>query len=109
MTKDADIHSGYETVLVNTDGRGRGHQPKGQTPMAYAVSGARHKLLIIRTATIKGRTRWVIVNVAFKIDKLIEYLAALVKDADKIIFRILENLRVHHIKPVKAWLTEHKG
>ena len=36
-------------------------------------------------------------------------LAALVKDADKKIFLILDNLRVHHSKPVKAWLAEHKN
>ena len=38
----------------------------------------------------------------------VEFLAALVKDADKKIFLILDNLRVYHSKPVKAWLAEHK-
>lgn len=49
-----------------------------------------------------------IVDDAFNSDKLIEFLQALVKDADKKIFLILDNLRVHHSKPVKAWLAEHK-
>ena len=45
---------------------------------------------------------------AFNSDKLIEFLEALIKDAGKKIFLILDNLRVHHSKPVKAWLEKHK-
>jgi hypothetical protein len=32
----------------------------------------------------------------------------LVKGATKKIYLILDNLRVHHSKPVKAWLADHK-
>ena len=63
---------------------------------------------MISTVTNQGKTRWMIVDDAFNSDKLIEFLAALVKDTDKKIFLILDNLRVHHSKPVKAWLADHK-
>jgi len=33
----AEIHWGDETALANTDVRGRGYAPKGQTPVAYTV------------------------------------------------------------------------
>jgi len=36
-------------------------------------------------------------------------LDALLKETDKKIFLILDNLRVHHSKPVKAWLAQHYG
>ena len=49
-----------------------------------------------------------IVDDAFNSDKFIEFLKALIKDADKKVFLILDNLRVHHSKLVKAWLAEHK-
>ena len=39
---------------------------------------------------------------------MIEFLEALIKDAGKKVFLILDNLRVHHSKPVKAWLAERK-
>ena len=39
-------------------------------------------------------------------DKLIEFLEALIKDAEKKVFLILDNLHVHHSKPVKAWVEE---
>ena len=106
--ENAEIHWGDETAVVNTDVRGRGYQPKGQTPVAYAVGGQRQKLSMISTVTNQGKTRWMIIDEAFNSDKLIEFLEALIKDAGKKVFLILDNLRVHHSKPVKAWLAEHQ-
>lgn len=54
-------------------------------------------------------TRWMIIDEAFNADKLIQFLQALIKDAGKKVFLIVDNLRVHHAKPVKAWLQEHKA
>ena len=105
--EDAEIHWGDETAVINTDVRGRGYQPKGQTPVAYAVGGTRHKLSMISTVTNQGKTRWMIIDEAFNSDKLIEFFEALIKDAPKKVFLILDNLRVHHSKPVKAWLAQH--
>jgi transposase len=76
--------------------------------VAYAVGCDRHKLSMISTVTNQGKTRWMIVDEAFNSDKLIEFLAALIKDSDRKVFLILDNLRVHHSKPVKAWLAEHQ-
>lgn len=104
----AEIHWGDETALVNTDVRGRGFAPKGQTPVAYTVGGRREKLSMISTVTNQGKTRWMIIEDAFNSDKLIEFLEMLIKDMDRKVFLILDNLRVHHSKPVKAWLEKHK-
>ena len=106
--QDAEIHWGDETAVVNTDVRGRGYQPKGQTPLAYAAGGQRHKLSMISTVTSQGKTRWMIIDEAFNSDRLIEFLQALIKDAGKKVFLILDNLRVHHSKLVKAWLAERQ-
>jgi transposase len=106
--KDAEIHWGDETAVVNTGVRGRGYQPKGQTPLAYAAGGQRHKLSMISTVTSQGKTRWMIIDEAFNSDRLIEFLQALIKDAGKKVFLILDNLRVHHSKLVKAWLAERQ-
>ena len=50
------------------------------------------------------RTRW-----RHHSDKLIEFLEELIKDSAKKVYLILDNLRVHHSKPVKAWLAEHQN
>lgn len=104
----AEIHWGDETALVNTDVRGRSYAPAGKTPVTYTVGGTRQKLSMIATVTNQGKTRWMIIDEAFNSDKLIEFLEALVKDAGKKVFLILDNLRVHHSKPVKAWAAERQ-
>lgn len=104
--ESAEIHWGDETALVNTDVRGRSYAPMGKTPVAFVVGGTRQKLSMIATVTNQGKTRWMIVDEAFNADKLIEFLGALIKDAGKKVFLILDNLRVHHSKPVKAWVAE---
>ena len=104
----AEIHWGDETALVNTDSRGRSFAPAGKTPVVKTIGGTRQKLSMIATVTNQGKTRWMIIDEAFDADKLIEFLQALIKDADKKVFLILDNLRVHHSKIVKAWVAERK-
>ena len=104
----AEVHWGDETALVNTDVRGRSFAPKGHTPVALAVGGTRQKLSMIATVTNQGKARWMIIDGAFNHERLIEFFESLVKDTGKKIFLILDNLGVHHCKPVKAWLGQHK-
>lgn len=104
----AEIHWGDETALVNTDVRGRSFAPAGKTPVVKTVGGTRQKLSMIATVTNQGKTRWMIIDEAFDAAKLIEFLQALIQDADRKVFLILDNLRVHHSKIVKAWVAEHK-
>jgi hypothetical protein len=63
---------------------------------------------LIATVTNLGKARWMIIDEAFDAEKLIEFLQALNKDAGKKIILILDNLRVHHSKLVKAWVAERK-
>ena len=102
----AEIHWGDETALVNTDVRGRSYAPAGKTPVTFAPGGARHKLSMIASVTNQGKARWMIIDEAFDSDRLIEFLEALTKDAGKKVLLILDNLRVHHSQPVKAWVAE---
>ena len=49
--------------------------------------------------------RWKAFDGALNSDILIDFLRRLVKDADRKTYLILDNLRVHHSKSVKAWLA----
>lgn len=104
-----EIHWGDETALVNTDVRGRSYAPAGKTPVTRSVGGTRQKLSMIATVTNRGKTRWMIIDEAFNADRLIEFLEALIRDAGRKVFLILDNLRVHHSKPVKEWLSTRKA
>lgn len=105
---DTEVRWGDKTALVNTDVRGRSFAPKGQTPVAMAVGGTRQKLSMIATVTNQGKARWMIIDGTFNHERLIEFFESLVKDTGKKTFLILDNLRVHHYKPVKAWLAQQK-
>ncbi len=107
-SQGGEIHWGDETALVNTAVRGRSYAPAGKTPVTYAVGATRQKLSMIATVTNQGKTRWMIIDEAFNADKLIEFLASLIKDAGKKVFLILDHLRVHHSKPVKQWVEGHQ-
>jgi transposase len=102
----AEIHWGDESGLRSDDVRGRGFAPKGQTPV-IRVNNKRHGLSVISTVTNKGQMRWRIFDGALNTSILIDFLRRLIKGASKKLFLILDNLRVHHAKPVKAWLAEH--
>ena len=105
--EDAEIHWGDETALVNTDVRSRSFAPKGKTPVVMAVGGTRQKLSMLASVTNQGKARWMIIDGNFNHEKLIEFFEALVADAGRKVFLILDNLGVHHCKPVKQWLAEH--
>jgi hypothetical protein len=48
-----------------------------------------------------------IIDGNFNHERLIEFLKALIKQAGRKVFLVLDNLGVHHSKPVKKWLEEH--
>ena len=103
----AEIHWGDETGLRSDDVRGRGYAPQGETPVVR-VNHKRHGLSILSTVTNRGQMRWKIFEGALNAEILIDFLRRLVRSAERKVYLILDNLRVHHSKPVKAWLAEHK-
>lgn len=102
----AEIHWGDESGLRSDDVRGRSYAMAGKTPVVR-VNNKRHGLSVISSVTNKGQMRWKIFDGALNAAILIDFLRRLTKDAQKKVFLILDNLRVHHAKPVKAWLAEH--
>jgi transposase len=104
----ADIHWSDESGLRSDDVRGRSFAPKGKTP-TVSVPNKRHSLSIISSVTNKGEMRWKIFDGALNASIFTDFLKRLIKNAKKKIFLIVDNLRVHHSKPVKAWLAAHEG
>lgn len=103
----AQIHWMDETAIVNTDVRGRSYAKRGRTPVVYAP-GSRAKLSMISTVTNRGEACWEIIDGNFKIPRLLSFLQALIKGRRKKIYVIMDNLRAHHSKPVKQWLSENE-
>lgn len=59
---------------------------------------------MISAITNKGLMRFAFHDGAINTDRFIEFLEALIEDAQRKVFLIVDNLRVHHVKLVKAWL-----
>lgn len=104
--ENAEIHWGDESGLRSDDVRGRGFAPKGQTPVVR-VNNKRHGLSVISSVTNKGQMRWRIFDGALNASIFIDFMKRLIRGANKKVFLIVDNLRVHHSKPVKAWLAKH--
>ncbi len=104
--ESAEIHWGDETGVRSDSQHGRSYAPKGKTPV-IRLSAKRTSINMISTVTNQGKVRFMIYKETMNAKLLIKFLQRLIKDADKKIFLILDNLRVHHAKPVKEWLSEH--
>ncbi|MBL8436684.1 MAG: IS630 family transposase [Zoogloeaceae bacterium] len=103
----AEIHWGDETGLRPDDVRGRSYAPAGKTS-EIRVMNRREGLSVMSTVTNRGKVRWKVFEGAMNADILIEFMKRLIKDTGgKKVFLILDNLKVHHAKPDKAWLAEH--
>ena len=105
--EDAEIHWGDETGIRNTSQYGRSYAPKGKTPVKETLA-KRLSLNMISTITNQGKVRFMTYKGTINAQRFIVFLKRLVKGANKKIFIILDNLRVHHSKIVKKWVEENK-
>jgi len=105
--EDAEIYWGDETGLRSSDVRGRGFAPIGKTPVVKATANYEN-LSMVSAITNKGKVSWMIVEGAVNSDRFIEFLNRIILGAERKVFLILDNLRVHHSKLVKEWLEGKK-
>jgi transposase len=103
----AEIHWGDETGLRNDSQHGRSYAPRGKTP-AIRLSAKRQRINLISSITNQGKVRFMTYHEKMNADVLIRFMTRLIKDADQKTFLVLDNLRVHHSKKVKAWLADHQ-
>lgn len=106
--EQAEIHWGDETGMRHDSPHGRSYAPRGHTPV-IRLSAKRASTNMISTVTNQGKVRFMIYRGSMNASRLIQFFTHLLKGANKKIFLILDNLRVHHAKPVKAWLAEARN
>jgi transposase len=102
-----EIHWGDETGLRSDSQHGRSYAPRGKTP-AIRLNAKRESMSLISTVTNQGKIRFMTFSGGMNSQLLIGFMKRLVKDAGRKVFLILDNLRVHHSKLVKAWLEENR-
>jgi transposase len=102
----AAIYWGDETGISNQDQIGRTWALKGQTPV-IARTAKRISQSLISAVSNRGLMRFMLYEGALNVDRFIAFLRRLTKDAEQKVFLIVDNLKVHHAKRVKAWLASH--
>jgi len=101
----AEIHWGDETGIRNNSQYGRSYAPIGKTPTKETMA-KRITLNMVSTVTNQGKVRFMTYEGTMNAQRFIIFLKRLIKGATKKIFLILDNLKVHHSKIVKAWVAK---
>lgn len=104
--ENAEIYWGDETALQNTANYARGYAPKGHTPV-LEVESKKMKLNLLSAISNRGKLRFTITKESINADILIDFMKRLVRDTERKVLLILDNLRVHHAKKVKSWVWKH--
>jgi len=106
--ENAEIFFGDETNIQNAANYIRGYAPKGKPPVVK-VEAKRCKVNMLSAISKSGKLRFMLYKDNMNADKLIDFMSRLVRCADKKVFLILDNLRVHHSKKVQIWLDKNQN
>ena len=106
--EDAEIQWADETACVSLPSVIKGYAPKGKTPVMEHTA-KRFKINMISSITNRGKLRFMVYEQNMDANLFVTFLERLIESSDKKVFLILDNLRVHHAKIVKAWVEEHKN
>ena len=105
--EDAEINWGDETGIRSDNVVGRSYAPCGKTPIQH-VKGKPEKINMISAITNRGKVRFMFYREMMNAGLLKRFMTRLIQSADRKIFLILDNLRVHHSRELVAWLESHK-
>jgi hypothetical protein len=103
----AEIHWGDETGVRSCCHTGRGYARPGQTP-ELKVPGTRFSVNMISSITNQGKVRFMIYCGRMNAELFLVFLARLIDGAEKKIFLIVDNLKVHDAALVREWVREHE-
>jgi transposase len=102
----AVIYWGDETGISNQDQIGRSYAPKGRTPVVRRTA-KRVTQSLIAAVSNRGLMRFMLYEGALNVERFLAFLRRLTKDAGRKLFLIVDNLKVHHARKVKAWVASH--
>jgi len=105
--ENAEIQWADETACVSLPSIIKGYAPKGKTPVMEHTA-KKFKINMISSITNRGKLRFMVYEQNMDANLFITFLERLIASSDKKIYLILDNLRIHHAKLVKAWVEEHQ-
>ena len=106
-SENAEIQWGDETGIKNSSHYGRSYAPKGKTPVRKTM-GKRLSINMISSITNQGKVEFMIYSGTMNADRFLKFLRQLIKNRDRKVYLILDNLKVHHSKIVMKWVEKNK-
>ncbi|TCL52961.1 transposase, partial [Hydrogenispora ethanolica] len=103
----AEIYWGDETGIQNDAYQAKGFAPKGKTPI-IKLNVNKSRVNMISAISNRGLVRFMLYEDTMTAERLIQFMFRLIKDANRKVYLILDNLRTHHSKNVKQWLEKNK-
>ena len=103
----AVIYWGDETGISNRDQIGRSYAPRGRTPVVGRTA-KRITQSMISAVSNRGLMRFMLYDGALDVARFLTFLRRLIKDAAPKVFLVVDNLKVHHARKVKAWVQSHR-
>jgi transposase len=103
----AVVYWGDETGISNQDQIGRSWAPRGRTPVV-GRSARRIRQSMISAVSNRGLMRFMLYDGALNVARFLTFLRRLIKDAAQKVFLVVDNLKVHHARKVKAWVQRHR-
>ena len=101
------LHFAWSDGINNREHHVRGFSPKGTAPV-LKVNPKLEKINMISAISSQGTCRFMCYEETMTQQRFIDFMRRLVKDARRKVFLIVDNLKVHHGKLVKAWLEENR-
>ena len=101
------IHWGDETAVSSVEHYPRGYAPQGKTPALALSQSKRSRINLISAITNQGTMRFMMHRDTLTAEVLIKFLERLIREAERKVFVVLDNLRVHHSRKVREWLAQH--
>ena len=107
---NADIWWADETACQNLANNLKGYAPIGtHNKPVLEHTAKKFKINMISAITNTGKSMFSLYDESIKIDSFIEFCKKVIDSNNgKKVFLIVDNLRVHHAKLVKAWEEENK-
>ncbi len=104
--EDAVIWWADETSCISLPNTLKGYAKIGEKPILEHPA-KKFRINMISAITNTGKSMFALYDEAINTDRFIDFLQKVIDSSDKKVYMILDNLRVHHAKVVKAWVEEH--
>lgn len=105
---NADIWWCDETSCVSLPTNLKGYAPIGSKSKPILIHPAKKfRLNMISAITNTGKSMFALYDESINVDRFIDFMQRVMDSNEKKVYLIVDNLRVHHAKLVKAWIEEH--